>query len=167
MSTIDIGNWVRVGTKHCNMPSCYNCDADPKHQQFDDQKGILEHDFQEDLDCPMPHPGRAWSFEDRAICKNCNHGRVTIREEMQVFKHTIAVCFDGVHARFHSNELEDLGPDLGDSLEAQLNEVLGKSEPVEAVSVETTEEYIPKSEGHPVKWITVEEVKSGRKLHMG
>ncbi len=155
MSTIDIGNWVRVSTKHCNMPNCYNCDADPRHHQFDGQKGILEHDFQEDFDCPMPHPGRAWSFEDRAICKNCNHGRVTIREEMQVFKHTIAVCFDDVHARFHSNELEDLGPNLGDSLEAQIKDAISQPVPT-VVSVKTAEEYfVTFKEAYPdfMKWI--------------
>jgi len=140
MTTIDIGNWVRVSTKHCKMPKCYNCDSVPRHHEFDGQKGILEHDFQIDLDCEASgraHPIRPWSFDDRALCKACGHGRVTIREEMEAFRHTLAVCFDGVHSRFHSDELEDMGPNLGDNLEEQIREAL--SRPVPTFAIGTTQ----------------------------
>ena len=121
MTTIPTGNWVRIelGNYDCPMPKCYNCDTNPRHWEFDGRAGILEGDFQDDLSCKEEHPGRAWSFEDKAFCSKCKHSRVTIREEMVAFRHTLAVCFEGTHSRFHIEELDDLGPSLGDYLKAE------------------------------------------------
>lgn len=108
--TIEINNWVKIKIDGCPVPSCPHCLHEPYHLEFDGRVGKL-HDVIEDT-----HSGCDCYARQMAIpltCFFCEQPIGTLMSSsVEEFGHRYLVEIEGIHTRFSSSELEDLGSSL-------------------------------------------------------